>query len=218
MDHDAYMRGTHKHWTNWLSKEAKAKTLTDPSGRPFLYAIHRAQHDSNFLLQQLEQTSMPPWFVHCMQLIWARKTPAQKAAAVTTYAATYAHQTSDGANPGLYYLPPILRHPVGDWRTGEYGDVTYKPIDYRGSLTNEQKQANAEERSRALGKEGKALRKTTPKGPPKKAAVAGQPAPTARVAGQPAPRPQAARPPSPAPAKALGEELSISRTAPFSIR
>ena len=133
MDHDPYMRGVHKQWTNWLSKEAKARTLKDPSGRPFLHAIHRAQHDTNFLLQQLEQTSMPPWFVHCMQLIWARKTPAQKAAAVTAYAATYAHQTSDGANPGLYYLPPILRHPVGDWRTGEYGDVTYKPIDFRGA-------------------------------------------------------------------------------------
>ena len=98
-----------------------------------------------------------------MQLLWARKTPAQKAAAVTTYAATYARYTDNGANPAAYYLPPILAHPVGAWRSGVYGDIAYKPIDFRGSMLEEDRKANVVERARALGKEGA---RGKPKGPP----------------------------------------------------
>ena len=75
-DTDPYMRGSHAQWTNYLSKERNAKTRKHSS------AVDWAMKDGVFLLVQLENPAMRPWYTHSMQLIWRAKSPNQKQDAV----------------------------------------------------------------------------------------------------------------------------------------
>ena len=134
-------------------KSRQTNLFTNASGRLYVIAMHDAMLDYSGLLQQLGLKGMPSWFVYCMQVLCARKTPAQKDAAVTHQTVTYAANTNNGAKPKAYYLLPILALSAGNWKSNVYGDIACKPIEFRGSMFEQEREANVVERACALGKD-----------------------------------------------------------------
>jgi hypothetical protein len=132
-ERDYYMYGNHDQNGNLMTKNRASRKANFPN------AITRAQSDNLFLLQLVDNPSMPPWFVACCQIIWRNKTAEERAKAVEEMCSKSEERSRDPdpAKPP-WVVPPL----IVDVTNRVYGELTFDPFALRGSIDREERDAD----------------------------------------------------------------------------
>jgi hypothetical protein len=124
-DLDYGMRGTWEQEKAWKSAVGSAKKLR------FAHPVARAREDHYYLITQLNNQSMPPWFVRVCQSIWNAYDANAKEYIIDEYCELCRKQLL--VNPNWHVAPMITNVEHRQWQEPTYDPETqrtYKDLNF----------------------------------------------------------------------------------------